>query len=220
MGAQTTLVVPDAEPSALDLPFTALMSADAVAQLRASLDVAKNHDMMALYGFLVLDREAMIAMIKSVVAEDGADEAMLVLEAISNARENLAQVSRFAEMIEARAMITMHVALGLTLEDTASEPDADTLMHQAWDAAVADEARHRARMEALGDDYTDEAINEIAADWSPARDTLIGTAAPDLPALRTKFEVMWRPEEGVSGNPDAMDVGEFYKDLRRLAVAA
>lgn len=218
MGAQTALVVPDAEVSALDLPFTALMSADAVAQLRARLDVAKNHDMMALYGFL--DREAMIAMIKSVVAESGADEAMLVLEAISNVRENLAQVSRFAEMIEARAMITMHVALGLTLEDTASEPDADDLMHQAWDAAVAEEARHRARMEALGDDFTDEAINEIAADWSPARDTLIGTPAPDLPALRTKFEVMWRPEEGVSGNPDAMDVGEFYKDLRRLAVAA
>lgn len=210
-------IEPAAAVSPLDMPFAAVMSKEAAVQLRESIDVTKSRDMLALYAFLVLDRDAMIAMIKSVADDAGADEAMAVLEAIAGVRDNIAEIDRLAEIVEARAMLAMHVALGLTLEDTAADPGPDDVMRAAWDAADAEEARQRARMDALGSEFTDEEINAVAADWSPARDVLIGTPAPDQVGVLRKFILIWGDGTEPHGCPCAEDVLSFLSDLRRLA---
>lgn len=90
-----------------------------------------------------------------------------------------------------------------------------------WDRALGEFEHHLARFDALtGTDYTNEQANEIAADYNPAREAMIGTPVPDLPALLRKFEIMWGADDRLSGNPDQMDIGMFLADLRRLAGAA
>lgn len=163
-----------------------------------------------------MDKAKVIAFLEGRGAEDGTDAMTDLFEQVQETSEWIAGVAQIASSVAARVMVALHQIADIPGE----EPSEDDLARQRWDEALAAHDRERARFEALGDDFTDEAINEVAADYSPVRDTLIGTPAPDLPALLRKFEIMWRPEDGMRGNPDEMDIGEFHKDLRRLAVAA
>ena len=162
-----------------------------------------------------MTKEKLVEFFEGRVAE-GEESAMHFLGTVTDFEAWARDLADLASAITARVLCAASHAFDMPADPPAGGDPAG----EEWAAALAEHDRQHARFDALGNDFTDDAINQVAADFSPARDMLIGTPAPDLPALLRKFEIMWRPEDQMRGNPDEMDVREFYKDLQRLAAAA
>lgn len=178
---------PVAEASPLDLPFAALMTKRGASQLWNVLAGSGSQHMAALFAFFVLDRDEMVTMLRSLAAEGGPETAMELIEAISSATSVIQEASRLAEMAQARAFLTFHVALDISIEETSSP--------SAWDEAVAAERAARSALNAapVGSPNDDE----LAGAWEQAIDHLIDDVpAPDVDALAIKLRLSFEHCQG------------------------
>ncbi len=179
---------PIAEASPLDLPFAALMTKSGASQLWNVLAGSGSQHMAALFAFFVFDRDEMVAMLRSLAAEGGPETAMELIEAISSATSVIQEAARLADMAQARAFLTFHVALDISLDETASP--------SAWDAAVA--AEQNARNALNGSEVDIYADKERAREWGRALDHLIeDVPAPDLAGLALKLRLSFDNCEGL-----------------------
>lgn len=125
-------------------PFSAAMSKDAVLTMRDSLDMTKNTSMLGFFALLTFGREAMVAEIRSMREAVGDDEAMSIVDAMTDVRENIDQVAKLARMVEGRVLVAAHVAFGM---DWTDEPTPETIWDETlarYDAALSAERAHGA----------------------------------------------------------------------------
>ena len=203
----------------LELGFPPAMTADALRELRSSLDATRNTNLVAFYGFLMLDRDAMVAMIKSVADESNSDEALDIVKALADVRDNFERIVTLAEMIEARALVAAHVALGVSFDETTPPLSP---WKTAW-ALVESERRRDAEVDAAHTaaqlDGTITAEQEQA--WSDSIDplsdaewALFAVPAPDLAALEWKLNFL--RDRGLIDS----DADRLVADVKHLAEQA
>jgi hypothetical protein len=196
--------------SPVETPFAPLFNLTGMQGMRSSLDAASNSGMVAFYVFLMMDRDQMVEAIKSVHEASGGDEAMGILEVLAAVRDNLEEITRYARIVEARAILTMHKALDIPWE---SEPDATAL----WDQAVAAEAAAKAVMEAtpVGSANDDEVVDA----WADAGDHLIeGVIAPTHEVLATKMRYAFARYDGFVLPDECQEA--LLRDVAALGEAA
>lgn len=90
---------------------------------------------------------------------------------------------------------------------------ATTADPSAWDAALAEYRKAWALWDTLGEGYSDEESNAVAAVALPAIEAMIDTPAPNAAALAIKIEEARKDRREVTSD----DLDAILADVRRLA---